>query len=627
MINGYNIKLAVGVGNPVNLTPEAVPVYRYAIVNCSENDMFIINGTGGENPRLWGFVDSNNILLSVADAVKTEHDLLLVAPKDASKLIINDLKTGKISYNGANLSKTLGGIVNTMNESDFETSLEELQIGLDNVSEKISIVSAEIDSARGTISTMLSAKELSIGTGNPTLNTYTYGIARVPYWSMSGETTGQSVTAYVSSFGDGWDGVEVSLIIMNPSGTPLEADFDVFQARINPIEYGTDVDSFTFLTAPVVHKSSNQGVIDKVYLTQFSQLDTSKPFMLQVYRKNDHEKDTNLNAVGIVAVEISPIKLQIIEVQQADQYNAWPFISDINNKLVTVYSKGLGHEDNTSPDIYRKTSIDGGKNWSSEKMIVNTVGVRDTVTGKGKDSEGNMLIWVRKGAPSDTAIHELYKTIDGETFTSISTPVFSVKASHIGDIFSVPTVGLMAFYNSEITNSWGVIKSSDNGVTWTQQIIETSIAKLDCPTEISGAYIGDGKIIAIGRKNHYEAGQPYVQFQIESPDHGVNWFKANTNIGDISLSTPSVIFDSSSDILSVYYFERGAGKLKLRQAKSSDVWGNPLAWPDSRIIAFGSTNAQDTGNTNAVAFGGKHIAVYYSGDATNAAIYAAIVSP
>lgn len=104
MISGYNINLSGGVGSEVSLTPEEVGFYRYAIVDCVENDLFTINGLGGTNPRLWGFIDSNNVLLSVAlPDLNVSNNLMLIAPKNASKLIINDSNSGRKSYIGYKL--------------------------------------------------------------------------------------------------------------------------------------------------------------------------------------------------------------------------------------------------------------------------------------------------------------------------------------------------------------------------------------------------------------------------------------------------------------------------------------------------------------------------------------------
>lgn len=104
--DGYNITLAFNTGTTVDLTPSAVASYRYAIVNCAEGDIFLLNCKGGQNPRAYGFVDANNVLLQVANQNYTASNLVLIAPYGASKLVINDnLKTG-VCYKGC-LSKTV----------------------------------------------------------------------------------------------------------------------------------------------------------------------------------------------------------------------------------------------------------------------------------------------------------------------------------------------------------------------------------------------------------------------------------------------------------------------------------------------------------------------------------------
>ena len=90
MISGSNIDLSVGVGSAVNLTPRPQPGWFYGIVDCVAGDHFVVNGKGGVVPRLWGFLDRNNMLLSVADIQVKADRLRLTAPANASKLVINN---------------------------------------------------------------------------------------------------------------------------------------------------------------------------------------------------------------------------------------------------------------------------------------------------------------------------------------------------------------------------------------------------------------------------------------------------------------------------------------------------------------------------------------------------------
>ena len=95
--NGKYIQTNVSEGTEVDLTP-LTPTSNpgnnnYAIVDASGGDVFIINGTGGNNGRLWAFVDSSNKLIIKSDANETGSNLILTAPGNASKLILNEIGT------------------------------------------------------------------------------------------------------------------------------------------------------------------------------------------------------------------------------------------------------------------------------------------------------------------------------------------------------------------------------------------------------------------------------------------------------------------------------------------------------------------------------------------------------
>jgi BNR repeat-like domain len=473
------------------------------------------------------------------------------------------------------------------------------------------------------------ATEMTAGTGTPSLSKYQNGIARVNHWSMSGSTTGQSVTTYVRGVGQQFDGMEISAFVISPTGTPTDTDYDVFQQRINPIVFGTDVDSKNILGDPVIHKVAGVGVIDKIVLESFARIDTANPLSLLVYRKNDDVADTWVNPSGIVAIEAKPVSIaDPITITEPNGYQSWAFITDIKNKLVCVYSIGASHNiPDSTRSIWKKTSLDGGKTWSTPTKIIDTIGAEDIVKGKGKDSNGDLLLWVQSAGQ-----HHFYKSTDGDTYSKISSPSFSVNPVQISDILNVPTVGLMAFYHAgnysvgDSTKSWGIVKSADNGLTWTQEQKEGNLPFSNWPTEISGAYVGDGKIIAMGRN---ELGvdtttTTRAMFQLQSSDYGSTWSKTLTNITDSLTSTPSIIYDEVDGTLDVYYYQRGQGVLRKRSTTLASVWSKPLLWSRSYPIAIGSTSLQDAGNVNATRINDTDIIVYYSGDATNTGIYAVI---
>lgn len=123
---GCNIKLGIGIGGTVNLTPELVSNYECAIVPCKYGDTFTVSGEGGANPRLWGFIDSDNKLLSVADAGAYGKDIIITAPTSAAKLVINKISTygdymGLPCYIGSDLTsriRTIFESVETLKNKD-----------------------------------------------------------------------------------------------------------------------------------------------------------------------------------------------------------------------------------------------------------------------------------------------------------------------------------------------------------------------------------------------------------------------------------------------------------------------------------------------------------------------------
>lgn len=251
-----------------------------------------------------------------------------------------------------------------------------------------------------------------------------------------------------------------------------------------------------------------------------------------------------------------------------------------------------------------------------QKKIISTENVRDTITGLGHDSLGIIYFWNRKGTPVNAdCSFDLYKTSDGIKFTKKSSPAFDIKPSHIGDALHIPTVGVISFYNTYRANrnSYGYVLTKDGGETWSQVEIANHSTQSDTPTEISGTYIGDGKILALGRSEDSAA-----MFQIQSSDFGKTWETKITNITDVYLSTPTLIYDDDGYI-TVYYYNRADGKLKKRKAIASTVFESATSWGEPSNIASGSVG-QDAGNANSVKFNNNIIVVYYSGTDTETSV-------
>ena len=208
--------------------------------------------------------------------------------------------------------------------------------------------------------------------------------------------------------------------------------------------------------------------------------------------------------------------------------------------------------------------------------------------------------------------------------TQISTPDFSFPGgAHIGNIFTVED-NLFCFYNTYgNTRSWGLLKSTDDGLTWEQIPIEENLPKAECPVEIEGVYQGKGKILLLGRKDANEG--TIAMFQMQSSDYGKTWSREYTNITDALGSSPSMIFDAKTNKITLYFFARTTGQLKRRVVSINDVWNNPQNWSNSEILESESARGQDTGNVKTVSINGLHIATYYAGNSSTTGIYGVII--
>lgn len=304
-------------------------------------------------------------------------------------------------------------------------------------------------------------------------------------------------------------------------------------------------------------------------------------------------------------------------------YNSWPFVAPLYGHFICLYTKGSSHVDATSADIYMSQSKNGVV-WSKEEKIISTQNTRDTVTGIGNDTNGNIIFWNRVGDASYPTKFELYRTSDGNTFEKISEPNFSYMCSHIGDIINIPNLGLMCFWNTYRHNNsnFGYMISVDNGLTWTQKVIQSYSEWKKCPTEFTLAYIGNNKIIAMGRSEE-DVG---AMTQVTSIDNGSTWIVNTTNITDVWLSTPSFVYKDNG-YLHLYYYDRKTGKLKRRVSIADNVFSNPTNWNEPVILSSGE-KWSNSGNANATKFeyNNNVLVSYYSGNDNTTNIYSVVTS-
>lgn len=469
----------------------------------------------------------------------------------------------------------------------------------------------------------LAANDLSIATGQPSLVLMSSGSTHVPVWSLSGGTVGQSVAGVIGALPPDCAAVKVEIVVTTDDPETRPEFSDVYRVHLSQL---VDDAPFTdrYVLGRTVQTTLPAGPFHSrtILLAPRYEVVPGAPLWLRIQREPGEEGDTFTRPTGLAAVKVTPLPPlpEPRVVQDVSGYNSWPMIQAIGDKLVCTYSRGSGHtigEDARA--VFARTSTDGGLTWTPETTVADTPGYGEVTVGKGLDSTGAMLLWVRRIGKEWN--HDLYRTTDGVTFTRIATPPLEVAPMQITDVFPIPGVGLMCLwfagdYGDKPVHSWGMMTSGDDGTTWTQKTIESGLMKEDWPTEPSAVFLGDGRILAIGRT---EAGGK-TQFQMITTDLGATWKRSRTNIGDVMASTPSLLLDPKTGLISHYYYERGRGLLRRRIVDPERVFDDPMAWPESEILAAGSTLPWDSGNANATVIGDRHFISFYSGKAPDTSV-------
>ena len=470
---------------------------------------------------------------------------------------------------------------------------------------------------------------MSIATGNPSLQLMSSGSVQVPVWSLSGGTVGQSVAGLVSGLPNGCAAVKVEIVVTSTDATTSPEFEDVYRVHLSQLVEDAPFTSRTVTSSPVRTVLPAGPLYSRtIVLESYYEVVPNAPLSVRVQREPGDPADTFTKPMGLATVKVTPLDAlpKAHVVQDVSGYNSWPMLQAMGEKLVCVYSRGTGHTiGENSRAVYARTSMDKGKTWTAETLVANSPGYGDVAVGKGLDSHGAMLLWVRRVGKDWQ--QDLYRSTDGVSFTLVTTPKLDPAPVQITDVFSVPNVGLMALwfagsYKEANDHSWGKLTSTDNGATWTQTTIESGLTKADWPTEPAAVYLGDGKILAIGRTEQNGDTTARSQFQMVSTDSGATWKRAQTNIGDVLISTPSLIFDTNTGLLSNYYYQRGrGGVLRRRVVDANSVFDHPLHWPPSEAVAKGSQATIDAGNVNATAIKGTHYLSFYSGESPNTSVF------
>ena len=319
-------------------------------------------------------------------------------------------------------------------------------------------------------------------------------------------------------------------------------------------------------------------------------------------------------------------------VEDREGYNAWPMISSLGDRLVISYSRGKAHDvSEACRQAIVRTSSDGARSWTGERLLADGATGCNVAEGSGHDSRGNILFWLRCRNKSRIT-HELYRSSDAVRFERIAVPKLDPVPIQMMDIVPVPGLGLISLwfagsYRADGGHFWGYLLSVDDGSTWRQVTVGRDLSTADWPTEPSLVWLGGNRLLALARMEPLSDKSRASLLQLQSDDLGKTWRTSRTAMTDVRQSTPALLYDAETRVLTLYYFQRGAALMKRRTATAADAWNSPLtAWSAPKIVAHGrKMRSYDSGNVKAVRFRGSDYLAYYAGDERNASVLVSVV--
>ena len=295
---------------------------------------------------------------------------------------------------------------------------------------------------------ILTAHQLSIATGKPSLVNMTNGTTYLPVWSLSGGTEGQSVAGLVALPAD-CAGVKVEIVVTTDEAAGEPGMEDVYRVHLSQMVDNAPPTE-RYLGNPVRTTVPTKPLITRtIVLESYRSIVPGAPLSVRIQREPKDPANTFIRPAGLALVKVTPLPAtpKPFIVEDTKGYNSWPMMQAIGDKLVCVYSRGSGHTINEDARVaYARTSSDRGRTWTPETVVANTPGFGEVPVGKGLDSKGAALFWIRRVGKEWQ--QDLYRTTDGVNFKLIMTPKLSPAPVQITDIFTVPKVGLMCLWFS-----------------------------------------------------------------------------------------------------------------------------------------------------------------------------------
>lgn len=302
-------------------------------------------------------------------------------------------------------------------------------------------------------------------------------------------------------------------------------------------------------------------------------------------------------------------------IKEDDVYNSWPsLIKTSTGRLICMFNSGASHtiENGSVRVLGRKVCLkysdDLGITWSDVVDVrydINSSFMSHSIIGL---TNGNIIVSIEEFLSGGNTRNFIMTSLDdgitwNETFDFVNSIDTAIRATgNCNMFFEIGQGKIMSFKHVVYgTDQYGVsaIFSDDNGVTWNSSTVVVTADKSGydkIPWEIRGVYLGENKIIALGRN---DSGNLY---QIISSDNGITWSVNTTNISDARSVCVDLVYFSEDKCLVLYYSDRASNTIKRRIVNADLIFLNETQWLSPDIIGYTSSNraASDFGYITAI---------------------------
>ena len=231
---------------------------------------------------------------------------------------------------------------------------------------------------------ILTAHQLSIATGKPSLVNMTNGTTYLPVWSLSGGTEGQSVVGLVALPKD-CAAVKVEIVVTTDEAAGEPGMEDVYRVHLSQMVENAPLTE-RYLGNPVRTTVPTKAFVTRtIVLESYRSIVPGAPLSVRIQREPKDPGNTFIRPAGLALVKVTPLPAtpKPFIVEDAKGYNSWPMMQAIGDKLVCVYSRGSAHTINEDArQAFARTSSDRGRTWTPETVVANTPGYGEVPVGK-----------------------------------------------------------------------------------------------------------------------------------------------------------------------------------------------------------------------------------------------------